>query len=126
MLFAINFVAICALECRAGAVLGDRHPDRAGGVAVVLSSASARAYEAHQEQEAGLSTTLQENLTGVRVVKAFARQEYERDKFEKDNWEVLPARQATADLPRILLADHRHAVRRSDAGRLPRGGAHGD
>ncbi len=45
------------------------------------------AYEAFQEQDAVLSTTLQENLTGVRVVKAFARQEYERDKFEKDNIE---------------------------------------
>ena len=45
------------------------------------------AYEAYQEQEATLSTTLQENLTGVRVVKAFARQGYERDKFERDNWE---------------------------------------
>jgi len=45
------------------------------------------AYESHQEQEAALSTTLQENLTGVRVVKAFARQTYERDKFEKENWE---------------------------------------
>jgi ATP-binding cassette subfamily B protein len=45
------------------------------------------AYEAYQEQDAVLSTTLQENLTGVRVVKAFARQEYERDKFEGDNWE---------------------------------------
>ena len=30
---------------------------------------------------------LQENLSGVRVVKAFARQAYERDKFEADNWE---------------------------------------
>jgi len=46
-----------------------------------------KAYEAFQEQEATLSTTLQENLTGVRVVKAFARQDYERNKFEKDNWE---------------------------------------
>jgi ATP-binding cassette subfamily B protein len=46
-----------------------------------------KAYEAYQEQEAVLSTTLQENLTGVRVVKAFARQEYERNKFEGDNWE---------------------------------------
>jgi ATP-binding cassette subfamily B protein len=46
-----------------------------------------KAYEAYQEQEAVLSTTLQENLTGVRVVKAFARQRYERDKFEKENWE---------------------------------------
>jgi len=45
------------------------------------------AYEKYQEQEAMLSTTLQENLTGVRVVKAFARQEYEKAKFEKDNWE---------------------------------------
>ncbi|MBE9472254.1 MAG: ABC transporter ATP-binding protein, partial [Chloroflexi bacterium] len=46
-----------------------------------------KAYEAFQEQEAKLSTTLQENLTGVRVVKAFARQEYEQEKFEIDNWE---------------------------------------
>jgi ATP-binding cassette, subfamily B, bacterial len=36
------------------------------------------AYEKYQEQEAVLSTTLQENLTGVRVVKAFARQDYEK------------------------------------------------
>ena len=43
-------------------------------------------YEDYQAQEAMLSTTLQENLTGVRVVKAFARQEYEKSKFEKDNW----------------------------------------
>jgi len=43
-------------------------------------------YEVFQEQEAKLSTTLQENLSGVRVVKAFARQDYETQKFEKDNW----------------------------------------
>jgi ATP-binding cassette, subfamily B, bacterial len=46
-----------------------------------------KVYEAYQEQEAVLSTTLQENLTGVRVVKAFSRQEYEMEKFEKENWE---------------------------------------
>jgi len=34
-----------------------------------------------------LTTTLQENLTGVRVVKAFARQQYEIEKFERDNQE---------------------------------------
>jgi ATP-binding cassette, subfamily B, bacterial len=45
------------------------------------------AYEKYQEQEAVLSTTLQENLTGVRVVKAFARQDFEENKFEKDNFE---------------------------------------
>ena len=46
-----------------------------------------KAYESYQEQDAVLSTTLQENLTGVRVVKAFARQQFEKDKFEKENWE---------------------------------------
>lgn len=44
-------------------------------------------YEEFQNQEAKLSTTLQEHLSGIRVVKAFARQDYEQNKFEKDNWE---------------------------------------
>lgn len=43
-------------------------------------------YEAYQEQDAVVSTNLQENLSGVRVVKAFARQPYEIEKFEKENW----------------------------------------
>jgi ATP-binding cassette subfamily B protein len=46
-----------------------------------------KAYEKYQEQDAILSNRLQENLTGVRVVKAFARQSYEIDKFESENWE---------------------------------------
>jgi ATP-binding cassette subfamily B protein len=46
-----------------------------------------KAYEAYQEQEAVLSTTLQENLSAIRVVKAFARQAYEREKFEQENWQ---------------------------------------
>jgi ATP-binding cassette, subfamily B, bacterial len=44
-------------------------------------------YEDYQNQEATLSTILQENLSGIRVVKAFARQRYESEKFEKENWE---------------------------------------
>jgi ATP-binding cassette subfamily B protein len=48
-----------------------------------------KAYEAVQEQEAVVSTTLQENLTAMRVVKAFARQDFEMLKFERDNWEKL-------------------------------------
>lgn len=37
------------------------------------------------ESEGRLSTVLQENLTGIRVVKAFARQSYEIEKFDKKN-----------------------------------------
>ena len=46
-----------------------------------------KAYEAFQKQDAVLSSVLQENLSGVRVVKAFARQKFEGSKFEKENWE---------------------------------------
>lgn len=46
-----------------------------------------KAYESYQEQDAVVSTILQENLSGVRVVKAFARQEYETQKFDLQNWE---------------------------------------
>ena len=37
------------------------------------------------ESEGALSATLQENLTGVRVVKAFAAQQFEIDKFDETN-----------------------------------------
>jgi ATP-binding cassette, subfamily B, bacterial len=47
----------------------------------------AKVYEDFQEQDAVLSTAMQENLTGVRVVKAFARQNYEMEKFDKENWQ---------------------------------------
>jgi ATP-binding cassette subfamily B protein len=45
------------------------------------------AYEEYQKQDAKLSTRLQENLTGVRVVKAFARQRYEISRFDEESWE---------------------------------------
>lgn len=38
-----------------------------------------------QEQLAVLTTTLQENITGQRVVKAFARKDHETEKYERDN-----------------------------------------
>lgn len=37
------------------------------------------------ESEGVLSTIAQENLTGVRVVRAFGREDYERERFEKQN-----------------------------------------
>ena len=44
-------------------------------------------FESYQTQDAAVSNRLQERLTGVRVVKAFARQSYEIDRFEEENWE---------------------------------------
>ena len=56
-------------------------------VSIILFKKVSKSYEAYQEQEATLSTRLQENLAGVRVVKAFSRQTFEMEKFEKDNLE---------------------------------------
>ncbi|MFW6289218.1 MAG: ABC transporter ATP-binding protein, partial [Spirochaetota bacterium] len=45
------------------------------------------AFERVEKSEGRLSTVLQENLTGVRVVRAFARQKFEEDKFAERNRE---------------------------------------
>ncbi|NLB90965.1 MAG: ABC transporter ATP-binding protein [Clostridiales bacterium] len=42
-----------------------------------------------REQNAVLNTRTQENIAGVRVVKAFAREDYEVERFDKDNNSVL-------------------------------------
>ena len=86
LLFVVNFIAIWLLSWKL-ALASIAVVPIVVGVSVWFFSKVTKVYEAYQEQEAKLSTTLQENLTGVRVVKAFARQEYEMDKFEKDNWE---------------------------------------
>ena len=43
------------------------------------------AFEKADIEEGKLSAIAQENLTGVRVVRAFGREQYERERFEKQN-----------------------------------------
>lgn len=45
-----------------------------------------------QEQMGVLSTTMQESMTGIRVVKAFAREPYELEKFDSENDEWFDRR----------------------------------
>lgn len=47
------------------------------------------AYQKIQEELADLTSVLQENLSGIRVVKAFAREEGEKEKFDRHNRELL-------------------------------------
>jgi ATP-binding cassette, subfamily B, bacterial len=42
-------------------------------------------FQVRDEAEAAMSAQLQENLTGIRVVRAFARQQYEMDQFAVKN-----------------------------------------
>ena len=44
-----------------------------------------RSFEAMDEAEGAMSSTLQEGLTGIRVVRAFGRQDYERSRFAAKN-----------------------------------------
>jgi len=86
LLFIVNFVALLNLNTKLALISIIVIP-LVLFVSIVLFKNVSKSYEAYQEQEATLSTRLQENLAGVRVVKAFARQRYEMEKFEKDNWE---------------------------------------
>jgi ATP-binding cassette subfamily B protein len=85
LLFIINFIAILNLNVKLGLLSVIAIPFMLL-VSVWFFKKVTKRFEDYQAQEAVLSTTLQENLTGVRVVKAFGRQEYEKGKFEKDNW----------------------------------------
>lgn len=83
-LFIVNFAALLTLNVRLALISVVVVP------LIVLMSVFffrkiGERYEVFQEEEAKLSTTLQENLSGVRVVRAFARQEFEKDKFEVTN-----------------------------------------
>lgn len=85
ILFVVNFIAIMTIRVDL-ALLSIVVIPVLLLVSLYFFKKISASYEAMQDQEAKLSTTLQENLSGVRVVKAFARQEYEREKFEADNW----------------------------------------
>jgi ATP-binding cassette subfamily B protein len=49
-------------------------------------------FKSIQEQMSVLSTTMQESMTGIRVVKAFAREPFELKKFDRDNDEWFERR----------------------------------
>jgi ATP-binding cassette subfamily B protein len=86
LLFAINFIALLRLNVQLALVSVVIVPFIIL-VSIFFFRRVSDAYEKFQQQEAILSNTLQENLSGVRVVKAFARQDHEIAKFEKDNWQ---------------------------------------
>jgi ATP-binding cassette subfamily B protein len=86
LLFVVNFIAIGLIDWRLALVSVVILPF-VMGMSLVFFKRIEDSYGAFQAQEAIVSTRLQENLTGVRVVKAFARQEFERGKFDEVNYE---------------------------------------
>lgn len=85
-IFVINLIAIYSISPRLALISIVIVPIILV-VSTVFFKKLSKAYESYQEQEAILTTNLQENLSGVRVVKAFARQDYEIEKFDSNNLE---------------------------------------
>ncbi len=83
-LFTVNFAGLLTLNVRLALISVVVVPIIVA-ISIYFFRMIGKRYEVFQEEEAKLSTTLQENLTGVRVVRAFARQEFEKDKFEVTN-----------------------------------------
>jgi ATP-binding cassette subfamily B multidrug efflux pump len=54
-------------------------------VAILFGRKVRGIFKAIQEQLAVISTTMQETLTGIQLVKVFSREEYERGRFDKEN-----------------------------------------
>ena len=55
------------------------------GYSAFFYSRIGKRFQDADEAEGALSGTVQENLTGVRVVRAFGREKYEIDRFDKKN-----------------------------------------
>ena len=55
------------------------------GYSLAFYSHARKSFKKCDEEEGVLSAIAQENFTGVRVVRAFGREKYERDKFETQN-----------------------------------------
>jgi len=88
MLFTVNFVALLLMDVEL-ALLSVVVIPPVVAISFWFFKRVSAVYEEFQNQEAKLSTVLQENLSGVRVVKAFARQDFEINKFEAENAEKL-------------------------------------
>jgi len=56
------------------------------------------AFRSIRKQMADLNSVLQENITGVRAVKAFAREPHEKDKFEGENSEYRTKQLTAVDI----------------------------
>lgn len=56
-----------------------------GTIAIVMERKLDKIYEEISEENAVLTTVAEENLAGVRTVKAFAREKYEIEKFKSHN-----------------------------------------
>lgn len=90
MMLVIAFILAYSINARLSVVLAFAIPLLAVGILAVMKTATAR-FAVVQAKVDALNNTLQENLIGIRVVKAYVREEYEIQKFKKSNDDLTNA-----------------------------------
>ena len=97
LLFLVNFAGLLFLDVRLALYSVVVIPFVVAA-SIYFFQKMEKTYETYQNQEAKVSSRLQENLTGVRVVKAFARQAFEIERFETENWKKYERGKELANL----------------------------
>ena len=83
--FSINLSLICRIDSTLGLTTLIIVP-LILGTSLFFFAKIGKLYEQYQNEDSVVSSILQENLNGVRVVKAFARQDFEEEKFNEAIW----------------------------------------
>ena len=90
MFFIGGTIMLCTLDIKFGIVLLCSLPVMALMLAVVLTK-SVPMFGKIQKKLDRVNSVVQENVTGARVVKAYVREDYEYERFEKANAELRDA-----------------------------------
>jgi ATP-binding cassette subfamily B protein len=86
LLYVVNFITMTFISLKL-ALIASLIVPLVAGISSFFFARIHKAYSAHQDQEGNLTAFVQENLAGSRVVRAFARQNMESDRFEGLNRE---------------------------------------
>lgn len=86
LLYGINFITMTFISLKLALIASVIVP-LVAGISSFFFARIHKAYSAHQDQEGELTAFVSENLAGSRVVRAFARQKVESERFEMINRE---------------------------------------
>ena len=70
-------------------------------LAIYFFKKEGKVWEEHEAEQDELTKIAQENLSGIRVVKAYAREDFEIDKFKKQNQKKLKVALKHVDLHKV-------------------------
>ena len=90
MLLIVSLIICVRLNARLAVILLIVIPIMILGIALLMKMCS-RLFEMMQKKIDSVNSSLQENLVAIRAVKAFVREDYEREKFDIANDDLMHA-----------------------------------